>query len=132
MKDLIILGTGVHAGEMAEIVERINKVQPTWNLLGFITPSESKVGEIFNGYPVLGTRDVLCAYPGVSLVSDNEWPYQKRYSTGKAGFHYRPLKFRFQDGKHRARQCHLSQLLCGTQRPDRPECILPERLHHQP
>lgn len=77
MKDLIILGTGVHAAEMAEIVIRINNVLPTWNLMGFITPLESKVGEIYNGYPVLGTRDVLCAYPEVSLVSDNEWPFKK-------------------------------------------------------
>jgi len=29
MKDLLILGTGVHALEMVEIVERVNRVSPT-------------------------------------------------------------------------------------------------------
>jgi hypothetical protein len=36
MKDLVILGGGVHAAEMVEIVGRINRVKKTWNLLGLI------------------------------------------------------------------------------------------------
>ena len=40
MNDLIILGTSVHAAEMAEIVEHINWVETTWNLLGFIMSNE--------------------------------------------------------------------------------------------
>ena len=38
MKPLIILGTGVHGGEMAHIVERINRACPTWQPLGHIAP----------------------------------------------------------------------------------------------
>jgi len=30
------LGTGPHAQEMAEIVEQVNRAEPTWNLLGFV------------------------------------------------------------------------------------------------
>lgn len=74
MRDLLILGGGVHGLEMAEIVERVNAVVPTWNLLGFITPAEAEIGPARNGYPVLGARGHLPAYPEAFLVPDNEWP----------------------------------------------------------
>lgn len=74
MRDLIILGTGVHGAEMAEMVERINRLEPTWNLLGFISPRGDKLGEKHNGYPVLGMPEVLAQYPVACLVADNEWP----------------------------------------------------------
>jgi sugar O-acyltransferase (sialic acid O-acetyltransferase NeuD family) len=71
---LIILGGGVHSAEMAEIVERINRATPTWNLLGFLTPHTAQVGTERNGFPVLGTLEALERYPGAALVPDNEWP----------------------------------------------------------
>jgi len=74
MRDLLILGTGVHGGEMAEIVERVNAVTPTWNLLGFISSDGSRVGELHNGLPILGGREKLADYPQASLVPDNQWP----------------------------------------------------------
>jgi carbonic anhydrase/acetyltransferase-like protein (isoleucine patch superfamily) len=74
MRDLLLLGGGVHSAEMAEIVERINAVRPTWNLLGFIAPSGAGTGERRVGYPVLGGPDALAAYPTAALVPDNEWP----------------------------------------------------------
>jgi hypothetical protein len=77
MKDLVILGTGVHAGEMAHIVERINRQAPTWNLLGHIAPQATDA-ESFGGYPVLGCvglrGDLLTRYPDALLVSDCEFP----------------------------------------------------------
>jgi len=74
MRDLIILGAGVHSAEMAEIVERVNHVQPTWNLLGYITPHSEPSETIRNGYPVLGPPAALAEYPQASLSADNEWP----------------------------------------------------------
>lgn len=74
MKDLIIVGTGVHAAEMAEMVNRINREEPTWNLLGYVTPDEKRVGESFNGCPILGTKALIDQYTNAYLVSDNEWP----------------------------------------------------------
>jgi sugar O-acyltransferase (sialic acid O-acetyltransferase NeuD family) len=68
MKDLIILGVGAHGPEMAEIVERVNRVQETWNLLGFISPDGSQVGECVNGYPVLGNMEQLQHYPDAGVV----------------------------------------------------------------
>jgi carbonic anhydrase/acetyltransferase-like protein (isoleucine patch superfamily) len=74
-RDLLILGVGVHAAEMAEIVERVNEVRPAWKLLGFIAPEAKHAGEQRNGYPVLGTLDQLALYPEACLVPDNEWPH---------------------------------------------------------
>lgn len=75
MKDLILLGTGVHAAEMAEMVGRINRDSPRWNLLGYITMDNAWKEEMYNGYPVLGTRDILEQYPDACLVPDNEWAH---------------------------------------------------------
>ncbi len=36
MRDLLILGSGIHALEMVEIIERVNLAQPTWKLLGYL------------------------------------------------------------------------------------------------
>ncbi len=58
---------------MAHIVERINRQQPTWRLLGHIAPKPTQE-TIFAGQPILGTWEALVAYPAVSLVADNEFP----------------------------------------------------------
>lgn len=59
MKDLIIIGAGGFGREVAWLVERINKVVPTWNLLGFIDDNDSIQGTEINGYKVLGkTGDI--------------------------------------------------------------------------
>lgn len=75
MRDLLILGVGVHAGEMAEIVERVDQAAPTWKLLGFVAPAKAadRVGQAFNGYPVVGTPEVLARYPEAAVVPDNEF-----------------------------------------------------------
>ena len=74
LKDLIILGSGVHGAEMAEIVERVNRAKKTWRLLGFLSSDEKGVGNERNGYKVLGTKDNLAGYPSAFFVPDNEWP----------------------------------------------------------
>jgi len=76
MCDLLILGAGVHAAEMAEIVDRVNGVEPAWNLLGFVSHTGEKVGETLNGYKVLGTQDVLEQNAGAYLVKAFEWPFE--------------------------------------------------------
>ena len=75
MNDLIILGVGVHGTEMAEIVERVNRAAPTWNLLGFIAP-ETKAGLVgtqLNGYPVLGARETIAQHRDAFFIPDNEY-----------------------------------------------------------
>ena len=74
MRNLIILGDGVHGAEMAEIVERINHVTPTWNLLGYLSSHEPPPVATRNGYPVFGSWADIDAYPDAALIPDNEWP----------------------------------------------------------
>jgi carbonic anhydrase/acetyltransferase-like protein (isoleucine patch superfamily) len=76
MKDLIILGSGVHAGEMVEIVERVNRREPTWRLLGLIPPPKhaDRAGQQFNGCPILAAEKALADHPDAWFVPDNEFP----------------------------------------------------------
>lgn len=54
MKDIIIIGAGGFAREVAWLIEDINKFKSKWNLLGFIDEDKNKVGKIYNGIEVLG------------------------------------------------------------------------------
>jgi sugar O-acyltransferase (sialic acid O-acetyltransferase NeuD family) len=74
MRDLFIVGDGVHGREMADIVERINRVAPMWNLLGFLSSRTAEVGSLRNGYPVIGLWQKYQEYPNAALIADNEWP----------------------------------------------------------
>lgn len=56
-KNIVILGTGGFAKEVAFLIERINKKQSQWNLLGFID-TVSKTEKLM-GYPILGDDDWL-------------------------------------------------------------------------
>ena len=58
MKDLVIVGAGGLGRETAWVIERINQVKKTWNLLGFIDASQEK-GTLLNGWPVLGGDEWL-------------------------------------------------------------------------
>src|SRR5512142_84715 len=79
VRDLLILGTGVHAGEMAEIVERVNRQAPTWNLLGILGADAVRAGEELNGVPILGGPGRLADYPEALCVPINEWPQTARF-----------------------------------------------------
>lgn len=59
MKDIVIFGAGGFGMEVAWLIEEINKVQPTWNLLGYLDDTEHKCGSVAYGYKVLGPRDFL-------------------------------------------------------------------------
>lgn len=74
MRDLLILGTGVHAKEMVEIVGRANRAEPTWNLLGVIAADcrQELVGREFNGSRILACVSDLPDFPDATLVPDNE------------------------------------------------------------
>lgn len=59
MKDLYIIGAGGFGREVAWLVERINAVEPTWNLKGFIDDNETLWGTTEDEYPVLGGSSCL-------------------------------------------------------------------------
>lgn len=60
IRDLIIIGAGDFAREVAWVIERINEECPQWNFLGYV--DDSKAGRIVDGYPVLGSVEWLSKY----------------------------------------------------------------------
>jgi len=65
MKDIIIMGAGDLGKDVAWLIERINEKTSEWNLLGFTEKGEMTE---FQGYPVLGTDDVIESYKDVYVV----------------------------------------------------------------
>lgn len=55
IKDLIIIGAGGFAREVAWLVEDINREKTCWNLIGFVDEDPDKHGLLLNDLPVLGS-----------------------------------------------------------------------------
>lgn len=58
MKDIAIFGVGGFGREVLALIKDINKVKPTWNIVGFFDDGYEK-GLTINGYPTLGTAEDL-------------------------------------------------------------------------
>ena len=58
MKDIAIFGVGGFGREVLALIKDINKVQPTWNIVGSFDDGYEK-GLMINGYPTLGTTEDL-------------------------------------------------------------------------
>lgn len=68
MRDIAILGVGGFAREVATLIQDINAITHTYNLLGFVDNQTVK-GTIINGYPVIGTdEDIAKTAKPLSLV----------------------------------------------------------------
>lgn len=59
MKSVVIIGAGDLGKELVWLIEDINKVKPTYVILGFLDGDENKTGKQFYGYEVLGTENRL-------------------------------------------------------------------------
>lgn len=68
MRDLIIFGASGFGREVAWAVERLNKVTPTWNLLGFMDDADDIQATSINGYPVLGKATDVKNYSNAYFV----------------------------------------------------------------
>lgn len=58
-KDIVIIGAGGLASEVAFLINEINAQNFKWNLIGFIDQNKTNVGHKINNVPVLGTDDWL-------------------------------------------------------------------------
>lgn len=58
MKKIAILGTGGFARELVTLIQDINDVSPTYDIIGFVDGSLAK-GTLVNGYPVIGNDDEI-------------------------------------------------------------------------
>jgi len=68
MKDLIIFGASGFGREVAWMVERVNRHEPTWNLLGFMDDDERLQDKEINGYKVLGRASDVGEYSDAFFV----------------------------------------------------------------
>lgn len=68
MNNLIIFGASGFGREVAWVVERMNKISPTWNLLGFMDDDDDIQGTEINGYRVLGKTADVGNYPDTYFV----------------------------------------------------------------
>lgn len=63
MKNIVLYGASGFGKEVAYIIERINNIEPTYNLLGFLDDGEQfHEGVSINGYPWLGKGDWIVAH----------------------------------------------------------------------
>ncbi len=68
MKDLYIVGAGGFGREVAWLVERINAVEPTWEIKGFIDDDSTLWETEEDGYKVIGGCDYLKSLESVYVV----------------------------------------------------------------
>lgn len=59
MKNIVIVGAGGVGRETSLIIQQINELKSTWNLIGFIDDNVNSWGNVINGYPVIGGMDSL-------------------------------------------------------------------------
>lgn len=59
MRDLYIYGAGGFGRETAWLVERVNRMEPQWDLKGFLDDEESLWGTREDGYEILGGAEFL-------------------------------------------------------------------------
>jgi len=59
MQDIVVLGAGGLAREVAWLIEDINRASPTWNLLGYVEKDAQRVGSVIDRYPVICSEDKL-------------------------------------------------------------------------
>lgn len=68
MKDLYIIGAGGFGREVAWLAERINEVEPTWNIKGFIDDNKAIWNTKEDDYFVLGGCEYLMSLQDVYAV----------------------------------------------------------------
>lgn len=63
MKDIAIYGAGGFGKEVACLINKINEVEPTWNLIGFFDDGKTIGTNISHFGEVIGNKDILNQYP---------------------------------------------------------------------
>lgn len=67
-EDLVILGAGGSAADIAEAVESVGSAGSRWRLRGFLDDDPEKQGRAVAGYPVLGPLELARALPDTSFL----------------------------------------------------------------
>jgi len=64
LKDIVIIGAGGHAKEIAFLIDAINLEQSAWNLLGFIGKEPSEIGRMDGKYSVIADESFFRTHHG--------------------------------------------------------------------
>lgn len=64
----MIIGAGGLGRETAWLVERVNRINPTWNMLGFVDDNDRIWNCEINGYRVIGDYKKIMDYPKAYVV----------------------------------------------------------------
>ena len=68
-KNLVILGAGGFAREVAWLVSDINEAQPgTWHLIGFWERETERIGQLINGIPAIDADSIRLYLPDLYAV----------------------------------------------------------------
>ena len=68
MKNIVIIGAGGVGRETSLIIQKINELELTWNLIGFIDDNVKSWGKVINGYSVIGGIDSLEVLPSDTYI----------------------------------------------------------------
>jgi sugar O-acyltransferase (sialic acid O-acetyltransferase NeuD family) len=59
MKNIVIIGAGGHGREIVQLIKDVNKIENKWNIMGYVDDNPKIIGDVLNGYPVLGPLELL-------------------------------------------------------------------------
>ncbi len=68
MNDLYIIGAGGFGREVIWLAERVNEVNPTWNIKGFIDDDETIWNTVIDDYKVYGGLEYLASCKGAYVI----------------------------------------------------------------
>ena len=81
MKNIVIIGAGGVGRETALIIQQINELELTWNLIGFIDDNKDSWGKVINGYSVIGGIDSLEVLPSDTYIIIAIANYEFKFAT---------------------------------------------------
>ncbi len=68
VRRLVLVGAGGFGRETAELVRALNRVDPTFDLLGFLDDDPALAGEVRTGVPVVGPLEWIHDHPDVAVT----------------------------------------------------------------
>lgn len=93
MKKLILVGASGFGREVAWLVERINKENQEREIVGFLDDNEELIGEIINGYTVLGNIESVANYKDSYFVCCIGSSRIRKKVIDNLKCYYPPIKF---------------------------------------
>jgi sugar O-acyltransferase (sialic acid O-acetyltransferase NeuD family) len=79
MRDLVIVGAGGHGRETLDVVEAVNRIEPTWNVIGFLDDGEPDSERLARrGTSVIGSVDDIAHLDADHVVAVGGGPARRR------------------------------------------------------